>query len=57
MASLPMYIEPAEANGCKCGQNAGQAPHTCPYSEDINDDHETLCTCCDYCTDQCAWDI
>ena len=32
-------------------------PHTCPYKEDINDDHETLCTCCENCQNGCAMDI
>lgn len=32
-------------------------PHTCPYSEDIDGDFETLCTCCDRCSDECAADI
>jgi hypothetical protein len=31
--------------------------HTCPYSEEINNDYETLCSCCSYCQSQCAWDI
>jgi len=39
-----------------CG-NAATEPHTCPFAEEINDDSETLCTCCDDCTQECAWDI
>lgn len=37
-----------------CG---GVEPHTCPYKEEINDDSETLCTCCDECAHQCRMDI
>lgn len=32
-------------------------PHTCPYAEEINDDHESLCECCDICAGECAADI
>lgn len=32
-------------------------PHTCPYAEEINDDHDTMCWCCDDCTYECAMDI
>lgn len=31
--------------------------HTCPYQSDINNDNETLCRCCDACTQSCAEDI
>jgi hypothetical protein len=50
-----------EGNGpleCEsCGRPGGKAPHTCPYREDINDDHETECNCCDHCEQECAYDI
>ena len=39
---------------CTCGDNNEE--HYCPYAEDIRDCYET-CTCCDYCTHQCAMDI
>lgn len=42
-------------DGLLC-QNLAEDPHTCPYGEEINDDHST-CTCCQTCTDQCADDI
>lgn len=41
---------------CTCGEQE-VAPHTCPYSEDIHNDSETLCQCCEECTYQCAMDI
>lgn len=31
--------------------------HTCPFSEDVNNDSESLCTCCAYCIEQCSNDI
>lgn len=53
-----LEVVPAEHNTCpRCPKNAGTAPHTCPYSVDINDDSETLCTCCDDCEHECAMDI
>jgi len=34
-----------------------EEPHICPFKEDINDDSETLCTCCADCQHECAMDI
>jgi len=42
---------------CKCGGPASTTPHTCPYAEDVHGDSDTLCLCCDDCTDACAQDI
>jgi hypothetical protein len=41
---------------CVCGK-CEIKEHTCPFSEEIHDDFELLCTCCVYCSQQCAWDI
>jgi len=35
----------------------GVAPHKCPYSEEICDDSETLCTCCSFKEHECLMDI
>jgi hypothetical protein len=32
-------------------------PHPCPYQEEINDDSESLCECCEACAYECAMDI
>lgn len=37
--------------------HAAEEPHTCPYREDIHNDSETLCNCCEDCTQSCAEDI
>ena len=43
---------------CKrCQHNDVREPHTCPYSVDIYDDFETLCTCCEECTHECSMDV
>lgn len=42
---------------CRCGKNEATDPHTCPYKSEINDDDETLCTCCADCTTECAYEI
>lgn len=42
---------------CKCDVNPAEPAHTCPYAEDINNDSDTLCTCCRDCQYQCAMDI
>lgn len=41
---------------CRCGEE-GEELHTCPFAEDVADDFETLCNCCDDCTYECAMDI
>lgn len=42
---------------CRCGDYEGTEGHTCPFGEDVNDDHISLCNCCDYCCQSCADDI
>lgn len=48
--------ENVECTSCRCGE-PGEDEHTCPFAEDINDDHESLCNCCAECQYQCAMDI
>jgi hypothetical protein len=40
--------------GCSHGSTS---PHPCPYRHDVNNDPETLCTCCADCQHECAMDI
>lgn len=38
--------------------NDAEPPHSCPYQVEINDDNDPeYCTCCDYCRQECVWDI
>jgi len=46
----------SDENKCTCDTESHDE-HTCPFSEDIHNDSETMCTCCEYCEDQCAQDI
>jgi len=41
---------------CTCDEDYVE-DHTCPFAEEIDGDSETQCNCCDYCTEQCAWNI
>lgn len=42
---------------CTCEEFEWE-PHPCPFQEDVWDNHDPeYCTCCPYCTQQCAWDI
>lgn len=34
-----------------------EALHKCPYQEDVCDNHDFLCSCCDLHTDACFDDI
>lgn len=31
--------------------------HVCPYAADVENDTESLCDCCEDCTDACAADV
>jgi len=39
-----------------CGEGKARAPHICPFKADIHGDEETLCLCCEDCTEQCWMD-
>ncbi len=41
----------------RCNTNAASEEHTCPYAEEINNDSESLCDCCDACRHECCMDI
>lgn len=41
---------------CGCG-NPAEPLHSCPFKEEINDDSETLCNCCNDCRHECAMDV
>ena len=43
-------------NECKCGEE-GQELHTCPYAEDVDNNSELLCNCCEKCIEICLDDI
>lgn len=40
-----------------CGDVIPQPAHTCPYSVEINEDSESLCTCCSCHEQNCADEI
>lgn len=40
-----------------CGKNPANEPNTCPYGEEINNDNESLCNCCNECRQECGWNI
>jgi len=44
-----------EDTECKCNESSEE--HTCPYAEEINEDSETTCTCCDFCAHECCMEI
>jgi hypothetical protein len=55
MTDLPIIDNKCPSN-FDCGKAATE-DHTCPYAEDINNDSESLCNCCDDCANECAMDI
>jgi hypothetical protein len=50
-----------QAPGCMSGRsrckNNPQIEHPCPFQEDVNNDSDFQCTCCEDCTIACADDI
>lgn len=40
-----------------CQNEATKEMHPCPYAQEIFDDDEDVCNCCDNCTYECAMDI
>lgn len=42
-----------------CGeeQESPIQEHPCPFRSDVNNDRETMCTCCEKCENECAMDI
>ncbi len=39
-----------------CG-GKGEEIHSCPYAEEINDNFQKICNCCDACRHECLMDI
>jgi hypothetical protein len=39
------------------GKNAALELHPCPYAEDVCDDHDSLCNCCEDCMEDCSMDV
>ena len=53
-----VFIGPIADGSCpKCKIGTAIEDHTCPYAEDIHDDCESLCDCCENCIHECAMDI
>ena len=53
-----VFIGPIADSSCpKCNVGTAIEDHTCPCAEDMNDDHESLCDCCEDCIGDCANDI
>ena len=49
-----------ETDKCTCDPVTKHEPPftvVCPYQAEIHDVTEPTCNCCDYCQDQCTWDI
>ena len=43
---------------CWCGKNPASSRHSCPFADEINDNHDQEhCTCCDDCRRECCLDI
>ncbi len=54
--SNPVTEKPCPSGHRDC-KGIAAAPHPCPFREDMNNDAETLCECCENCAHECAMDI
>lgn len=50
-------MEDVTCGSCYGCENEGTPPHPCPYKVEIHDDYDTLCTCCEECEHECAWEV
>ena len=41
----------------RCSVNEACEQHPCPYAQDIHNDSNSLCGCCEDCYSECAQDI
>lgn len=56
MDDAPKAFAIALLGPCKCGQE-GRDMHTCPFKDEIENDKESLCNCCENCTYDCAMEV
>lgn len=41
---------------CSCGQPS-DGPHKCPYQDDVHNNPDPYCDCCDDCEQNCVRDV
>lgn len=53
------HTDPDQENKskCKCGQPGTEELHSCPFSEEINNNFKARCNCCRACVHECCMDI
>lgn len=52
----PVIVQKVKCQSC--GKEFDELPlHTCPFAEEIHNDSEKMCNCCERCTHECAMDI
>jgi hypothetical protein len=49
------FIEEEKDPRCTCDET--YEVHPCPFGAEVYDDPESMCTCCPYCTNECAENI
>ncbi len=55
-ATYEEVIEAKRDPKCTCGDPSIKE-HACPYRQDIDDDNDYKCICCDFCTNECIKEI
>lgn len=54
---VDMNTDPESKKCPRCDKNLATDPHPCPFAQDVHNDSESECICCDECTHECAMDI
>ena len=58
IAALEAEIERLKYGRCDtCHWQTAKPEHFCPQRNELDDDDETLCNCCDECKEECAGSI
>ena len=54
---MPMLtVDEAYEGECTCDEHEHDY-HLCPFGQEVEGDYEKECSCCPFCTEQCAQNI
>lgn len=54
---MPKPLPVVTENKCGRCEKPGEPDHSCPFAEEIHDNYDKQCNCCDECRHECLMDI
>ena len=58
LANIEHFHKMSKKELCdSCNNNEGKEKHGCPFKEEIHDDYEFQCNCCEECRVNCLYEI